>query len=84
MSIRGNLLKRWHFIFLLPVLFINSCKTDFDIIAPYKETTVVYGLLDPDTSVQYIKINKAFLGEGDALVMAQQMDSTNYKPGTLM
>src|SRR5256885_621227 len=74
--------KRWYFI-LLPFVFINSCKTDFDIIAPYKETTVVYGLLDPAANVQYIKINKAFLGEGNALVMAQQRDSTNYKPGSL-
>lgn len=39
---------------------------------------VIFGLLDQNDTAQYIKINKAFLGEGDALLMAQQYDSINY------
>ena len=46
--------------------------------APYKEITVVYGLLNTADTVQWIRINKAFLGMGNALVMAQQPDSINY------
>src|SRR5437868_3293744 len=76
------MLKKYIAVLLL-FACIFSCKTDFNTVAPYKEITVVYGLLDPAKGAQYIKINKAFLGEGNALVMAQQMDSTNYPPGTL-
>ena len=59
-------------------LMIGGCSTDFDVIAPYKEIIVVDGLLDEVDSVQSIKITKAFLGEGNAYIMAQQKDSTNY------
>lgn len=60
------------------VLLQSSCSTDVDLIAPYKETPVVYGLLDASDSIQYIRINRAFLGEGDAYIMAQNPDSFNY------
>jgi hypothetical protein len=74
-------MKRF-FLFLLllsafPVVF-QSCETDFDVIAPYKDITVVYGLLSQNDSVHYIKINKAFIGEGNALEYAQNADSSSY------
>ncbi len=61
-------------------LLFYACSTDFSTIAPYKETMVIYGLLNQDTSVktQYIRISRAFLGEGNSLIMAQQKDSINY------
>lgn len=62
-------------------LFFSSCSTKVDLLENYKPITVVYGLLNVHDSIQYIKVNKAFLGEGNALVMAQQSDSINYKPG---
>lgn len=55
-----------------------SCSTDLDVIDDWKETTIVYGLLDQSQSVQYVKVMKAFLGEGDALMMAQNFDSLYY------
>jgi hypothetical protein len=63
---------------LLALLLLSGCSTDFDVIAPYKEVIVVDGLLNKADTVQYIKVSKAFLGEGNALVMAQQKDSFNY------
>ncbi len=39
---------------------------------------IVYGLLDQTQPVQYIRIQKAFLGPDNALTMAQQYDSINY------
>src|ERR1043166_5908288 len=62
------------------ILIFFSCSTDFNITAPYKATMVVYGLLNSNStdSVQYIRIEKAFLGEGNSLIMAQQKDSINY------
>ena len=61
-------------------LFIafNSCKNDVPILADWKETTIVYGLLNQSDTAQYIRINKAFLGEGNALQMAQVYDSIQY------
>ena len=59
-------------------LFYQSCETDFDVVAPYKETIVVNGLLNAIDSVQYIRVSKAFLGEGNALIMAQNEDSIYY------
>src|ERR1035438_4039890 len=57
---------------------IFSCKNTLDINAPWKETTVVYGLLNVHDSVQYIKINKAFLGNGNEFTYAKVADSINY------
>ncbi|MEO8085820.1 MAG: DUF4249 family protein [Bacteroidota bacterium] len=70
-------MKKAGIIFILTG-FLFGCSTDFDTIAPWKETMVVYGFLNPNDSIQYIRISKAFLGEGNALVMAQQGDSIYY------
>src|SRR6185295_16890060 len=32
----------------------------------------------PNENIQYIRVSKAYLGEGNALIMAQQSDSINY------
>ncbi len=67
--------------FLLPVLLliVFSCSTDFDINGEWKDITIVYGLLDQSEDTAFIKINKAFLGEGDAMFMAQIQDSNEYQ-----
>ena len=61
----------------------QSCKNDFDVNGPWKETMVVYGLLDPSDDIQYVKISKAFLGKGNAYDMAKVADSSNYAPGVI-
>lgn len=74
------MIKRFSFIAVIISAFImiNSCKNDFDILAPYKDTTIVYGLLNPSDSVQYIRIHKAYLGEGNAYQFAGIADSFYY------
>jgi hypothetical protein len=57
---------------------MNSCETDFDTTTDWEDITVVYGIIDQNDSMQYIKINKAFLGEGNVLKFAQEYDSSNY------
>src|SRR6185436_11919047 len=64
-------------------IFLSSCSTEVDLLEEYKPITVVYCLLNTQDGTQYIKVNKAFLGEGNALVMAQQSDSINYQPGSI-
>ncbi|MEA3504455.1 MAG: hypothetical protein U9R32_04575 [Bacteroidota bacterium] len=66
---------------ILGILFVTlftSCETDFDVIADWEDITIVYGLLNQNDTVHYIKINKAFLGDGDLLEYAQTQDSTTY------
>ena len=70
-------------ISLLGILLFNSCKNDLKIIAPYKEIPQVHAILTPQDPMQMIRINKIFLGEGDANLMAQVPDSINYKTGEL-
>ena len=66
------------YLFLTVVLLISSCSTKIDIIGEWKDITVVYGILNQTDSISYVKINKAFLGEGNALVMAREPDSSSY------
>lgn len=60
------------------LMMFNACHTDVDLYADYKDITVVYGLLDCGVDTNFIKINKAFLGPGNALEIAQNPDSSNY------
>jgi len=63
---------------LLLIVSAVSCETDFDINAPQKDIMVVFGLLSQDDSIHYVKITKAFIGESDALVMAQDPANSDY------
>jgi len=74
-----NYFVRLLFLFTLFAITF-SCKTDFNINAGYKEITVVYGLLDQNEVTHYLRITKAFLGEGNALVYAKIPDSSLYGP----
>lgn len=66
------------FAVILLFLHLQSCSTDVDNYADYKDITIVYGLLETNTDTTFIKITKAFLGPGNALVMALNPDSSNY------
>ena len=70
--------------FLLPLLVLllgsYSCSEDFEVAAPYKEITVVYGILDTRNAAQYIRVQKAFMDESkSAVVMAREADSNFYR-----
>jgi len=80
-----NSVNRLYFLLFITTAFLaSSCETKkLDIYEPYKDITVVYGLLNPAEPIQYIKINKGFLGEGDANIFAQEPDSINYNPADI-
>lgn len=72
-------MKKFSILLLITTtLVFSGCKNDLEVLAPYKETCIVYGLLNAADSTQYIRINRAFLGEQDASIMAQHPDSFNY------
>ncbi|MBW7935772.1 MAG: DUF4249 family protein [Flavobacteriales bacterium] len=55
-----------------------ACTTDIDMTAPYKDITIIYGLLDSKKDTQWVRVNKAYLGDGDALMYAKISDSLYY------
>jgi hypothetical protein len=68
-------------IILVTLLFVTilySCNKNLNVNANWREITVVYGLLSQNEDTTYIKITKAFLGEGDALQFAKLPDSSNF------
>jgi len=69
------------FTLLLPAIILanllTSCNEKINLIGDFTETAVVYGLLDKSDSIHFIKINRAFIGPGNSLEIAQIPDS-NY------
>ncbi|MCH2213989.1 MAG: hypothetical protein MK086_02350 [Flavobacteriales bacterium] len=70
-----------HFLFAAAaIILISSCETEVDLLAPYEETPVIYGILDFSKDTQFVRINKTFLGEGDPSLYAGIKDSIEYDP----
>jgi len=68
-------------LLLLPfaALLIQACSNDFDIVTDWKEVPVVYAILEPDSSANYVRVEKAFLDPvTSALQIAQIADSLYY------
>jgi hypothetical protein len=70
--------KRIPLILAVSVIACMSCNNTVKILAPYKDISVVYGLMDQNDTIHYIRINKAFEGAGNAYTMAQVYDSIYY------
>lgn len=74
---------RYLLITLLSVLFITgiySCSEDFTVSAPYRDITVVSGIINQADAAHYIRIQKAFMDENNsAITMAQEADSSFYQ-----
>jgi hypothetical protein len=60
------------------MLMLSACKNELDINADYEDINIVYSVLDPSKQRQYIRINRAFLTEGNAIIAASEPDSSNY------
>lgn len=59
---------------------LASCNEKLNIAAPYKNITVVYGLLDMADTAHYVRIQKAFMDENQSAIdMAKIADSNFYK-----
>lgn len=68
---------------VITALTLSSCKNDLDVLAPGEESVSVYGILNPNQSVQNIRINKVYLTDGDALAAGQNNETINYGAGEL-
>jgi hypothetical protein len=76
------MIKNIFFIAFVFTLF-GGCSNKLSLLAPYKESVSVYGLLNQDDSIQYIRIERVFLGEQNAYTMAQNQDSVYFKLGDI-
>lgn len=70
--------NKFLFFSLAASILFSACSTEIDVNGDWKETMIVYGLLDQSQAKQYIKINKAFLGNGNAYEDAQIKDSVQF------
>jgi len=78
------MIKRSADLFLLlstlVVILFSSCETEVELLAPYEETPVIYGILDYTADTQFVRINKTFLGPGDPSQYSIIKDSVEYDP----
>lgn len=73
-----GIMKKYIILALTFFMSLQACETDFEVNAPWKNITVVYGLLNQNEKPHIIKINKAFLGEAAVSDMAAIADSSEY------
>ena len=64
--------------FVITLAVFTSCDKDIEINDDYKDITIIYGLLDPTDSISYLRIEKAFLSNGDIYQAAQIPDSNIF------
>lgn len=72
------MIKRFLSLLFLAAFFLQSCSEDLKLSGDFKETAIVYGLLDQADSLHYVKITRAFIGPGNALDIAQIADSSYF------
>ncbi len=71
--------RRFGFIALLTSVFaFNSCETEFSLNGDYELKPIVFGLLNAADTIHYVKITKAYLGDGSNLEYAQIADSSYF------
>ena len=67
------------FLFVcVTAVLLTACSKDFNSNAPYRDATIVYGIINADDDVQYVKIYKGFLTNDNAYDAAQIYDSLYY------
>lgn len=71
--------KCFFIVFTLILLLFTSCKKkDFSLNSEYEDVTIIYGFLDPNDTIHYLKIYKSFLTEGDAYEAAKDINNYSY------
>lgn len=65
-------------LLLSVIILFNRCSNEVGLYADYKEITIVYGLLDISDDTTWVKVTRAYSGPGNALLIAQNPDSSNF------
>ncbi|MEL7532542.1 MAG: hypothetical protein AAFN10_14590 [Bacteroidota bacterium] len=61
---------------LIGLGLLSSCSTEVKLNAEPKDIWVVYSILNANDSVQYVRVSRAFLPEGNALEYAKDNDQS--------
>jgi len=67
--------------FILSIVIVSlfsSCETEVDLLAPYEQTPVIYGILDYTADTQFVRINKTYIGPGEPSQYSAIKDSVEY------
>ena len=68
-------MKFLKFTLLFSILGLYACDNEVDIAAPYKDITVLYGLLDPNEDTNWIRVERGYLGNAAASAAFYDVDS---------
>lgn len=70
---------------VLTILFLTffSCENKLNILSDWKSIPVVFGIFNEKDSINYLKVNKVFLGQGDVMTFASNFDSIHYNPESI-
>ena len=60
------------------VVLLASCSNEVNINDDYQEQAVMYALLNPEDSIQTVRVQKSFLGEGNVNDMGEVSDSIYF------
>jgi hypothetical protein len=71
--------KYLSFVSLFILFFTVSCSEEIEMSKDDKQTAIVYGILDQNDEIHYIKINRAFVGPGNANDIAKIPDSSYFE-----
>jgi hypothetical protein len=72
-----NIMRNFLLLGALATLF--SCSNELEINAPYKDVTVVYGLIEANQDTNWVRIHKTYLGNEGINGGSQNPDSIYYK-----
>lgn len=74
MFMKQSMVTFYRIAVLLFLLSLVGCSTEVILNAPPKDIWVVYSVLREEADVQYIRVSRGFLIEGDALAFAKEND----------
>lgn len=66
-------------IILASTALVTSCKDDIDFAGDHVETPVLFGLLDKNDSLHYVKLTRTFGGSNNSIDVALIADSSYFQ-----
>jgi len=64
---------------LLMLLFLlSACDNELNVRADYEDLTVLYAILDPKEDTNYVRVQRAYLGDAPASASYNETDSLYY------
>ena len=70
--------KALQLLLITGILLSTRCTTDFDLTAESEEIPIIFTLLNQNDSIHYVRVQRAYLIDGNALDAAQVPDSIYY------